>query len=268
MWKLKLPSKRTYFSSESYSGLEMYRDMLIKLNYFARIIGCDAFSPEYNSYNRNFMILICFVTTIAIENTFFIYENKKDISQCIFGLIVTLAIVQSFSRVYSFLVRKDKLVDVFYRMDKFYQSYNENWSKEIIEKNVLNSCHVGLFLSLLLILGSFFIIIYPAFMYLAFGQVTLHFGFRLFFIDWTTRLGYAANFFNNILCTLLFCQGTMLVCIDITMCVLCAYSQYDILNVYLEQLNVLITENLNNIHRQKIRKKIELIVDLHNHVIE
>lgn len=268
MWKLPLPSKTTYFSSKNYSGLEMYRDMLIKLNCAAKFIGCDVFSLNHTLYSPQMIFVLNLILFTTIENFVFIYENRNDHVQCIFGLIVTPAITQTFFRLYSFIVKKEKLIDVFYRMDKFYQSYSENWSKEIIEKNVLNSCHVGLFLTLLLLAGCIFVIIYPALIYLIFDQVTLHFGFRLLFIDWTTPLGYSVNFLNNVVCTVLFCIGTMLVCMDITMCVLCAYSQYDVLKEYLKKLNALIIGNRNKMNDDKIRKKIALIVDLHNHVIE
>ena len=59
----------------------------------------------------------------------------------------------------------------------------------------------------------------------------------------------------------------MLVCLDITMCVLCAYSQYDILNVYLNQLDELLDRNERN-NEKEIKKKITMIVDMHNYVNE
>jgi hypothetical protein len=202
------------------------------------------------------------------ENLTFIYSNFDNIAQCIFGLTFFLAIIQVFTRLYSFIFKREKLVDVFDRIDIFYLMNDKEWSKSILEKNVLNSCHIGLFLSTMLFGGAVLITIYPLIVYMLLDEIVLHFGFKLFFVDWKTSFGYALNFINDIICLFLFCQGTMLVCLDITMCVLCAFSQYDMLNVYLNQLDELLGRKERELNEKDIKKKIAVIVDLHNYVIE
>ena len=268
MWnKIKLPTKLTYFSSEKLSASEMYREMLTKLNKFAKIMGCNAFSANYTAWNTKLLGVVILLGTLMAENLTFVYSNRNDIAQCIFGLTFFLSFIQTLTRLYSFIFKRDILVDVFDRIDIFYLLNDKEWSTTILEKNVLNSCHIGLFLSALLFGGAILISVYPLVIYLFLDELVLHFAFKLFLIDWKTPFGYTLNFIIDIVSLFLFCLGTMLVCLDITMCVLCAYSQYDILYVYLNQLDKLLVRN-ERTKEKEIKKKITMIVDMHNYVNE
>jgi hypothetical protein len=116
--------------------------------------------------------------------------------------------------------------------------------------------------------GAILIAFYPLVIYLVLDELVLYFGFQLFLIDWKTPLGYALNCIYDLTVLFLYCVGTMLVCVDITICVLCAYSQYDMLKVYLNQLDELLVGNEKKANEKEIKKKIAMIVDLHNYVVE
>ena len=269
MWKkLKLPSKLTYFSSDKLTASKMFREMLSKLNNIARIIGCNAFSANYTTFNLKFLGLLIIVVMTGLQLTDFIYTNRNDLANCVFGMTFILCMIQVCTRLYAFIINREVLVDIFDRIDMFYLLNEKEWSKTVLEKNILNSCHIGLFLFVMLLGEAILVAIYPLMIYLLLDELVLHFGFKLFFIDWKTPLGYTLNCIFNILCLVFFCKGTMLVCMDITMCVLCAYSQYDMLNVYLNQLDKLMAGNEQRTNAKEIKKKIAMIVDLHNYVIE
>lgn len=137
-----------------------------------------------------------------------------------------------------------------------------------MEECVLNSCHLCLVLSLLLISGGILIILYPAIFYLFFGQKVLHFGYKLLFFDWEKPLGYTLNFLNNTIGVTMFLISTILACIDISICVLNSFGIYNVLKIYLDELDELAKSSKNGSNDRKIKNKIKQIIDLHNFLLE
>lgn len=100
------------------------------------------------------------------------------------------------------------------------------------------------------------------------GELILHFGIRIPFIDSETPLGYTLNFINFLISIFLFQASTILVCIDISICVLCSYGQYNVLEIYLKELSTLVLDNEGRETSNEIKQKIAEIVELHNYLNE
>lgn len=262
------PKKTFYFKSDKYNSFEMFREMLSGLNNLAKVIGSDAFSINYTPANPAFVLMITYFLSIIIENIYWIYYYRDDATQLIFCIISVPSLGQSLMKIYSFIIHRSKLYEIFSFVEKFHETYYEASTKKVMEECVLRSCHLCLVLALLLISGGFLIIIYPGIIYLFTGHKVLHFGFKLLFIDAEKLLGYTLNFLNNTICLTLFLISTILTCIDIAICVLNIFGLYNVLKIYLDELDELAKSNETGKNDREIRMKIKQIIDLHNFLLE
>lgn len=262
-----IPKKTFYFKSQNYNSLEMFREMLLFLNSFAKILGCNTFTPGYSPINPVFIIIMTFMFSLIAEHFYCIYIYRDDSYKMIFCILSVPTIIQAAVKIYSFIINRDKLYIIFSHVDTFHQTFYEATTRKVMEECIMNSCHLCLVLSILMITGGVLVLSYPVLFYVIFGERVLHFGFHLIFIDFTKPLGYALNIFNNFFAVSTFIIGTILTCIDISMCVLNAFGQVNVLKIYLKELDEL-AKAKDEKKEVEIKEKIAQIIDLHNFFIE
>lgn len=269
MWKKLIPKKSFYFKNEKLNSSEMFREMLSRLNSFAKILGANAFTPNYTPLNPIFVTLLFYVVSLTFEQFYSIYRYRNDTGQMILCIITLPSIIQSYVRVYSFIVNRSKLLNIFSFVEEFHKNYNSFENKKVMEEAIMNCCNLCLVLSLIMTVAGVLIIFYPVIYYLIVGHKILHFyGLELMFLDWKTPIGYTLNFINCSLTIVIFIISTILVCIDISICVLNSFAQFNVLRIYLNHLDDLALSKRNEENSKKIKEKIKDIVNLHNFLSE
>lgn len=181
----KIPQKEFYFP-QNFNSFEMYRDMMGFLNYFAKCIGCDAFSVDYTAKNSIFISSIIFSILFLIEHAYWIYHNFNNAMELMFILTTLPFLPQGAVRIWAFIVNRDKLIDVFLRMREFHEKYYSPLTRRVLEESVVRSCNLCILLSAVMSSGAFFIAIYPGIVYAVSGK------FKFF------KLCDGLNFFRQI----------------------------------------------------------------------
>lgn len=172
----KIPKKDFYFPS-NYTSHEMFRDMMDFLNYSAKIMGSDAFSTDFTPANSVFIFIVFYFTSLIIEHFYGIYCNRNNTIELIYVLITLPALPQTAIRMYSFMMRRDKLLDVFEQMNEFHLRYYTPVTRKVMEESVLRSCNLCLFLTMLIMCAGFIVAIYPVIFYIYSGKFNFNIGF-------------------------------------------------------------------------------------------
>jgi hypothetical protein len=156
----KIPNKEFYFASKLTSD-QMFSEMMDFLNYFAKVLGSDAFSVNYTPINLGFICVILLFVLVSVEHVYWLYINRNDTMEIMLLLISLSHIPQGAIRVYSFIIRRDNLLDVFGRMKEFHQKYYTPITKKVMEESVLRSCNLCLLLTIITVGGGALVALYP-----------------------------------------------------------------------------------------------------------
>jgi hypothetical protein len=84
MAKVKIPTKMTYFKSESFSSTEMFHKIIEIVDFVASFIGCNILSTNFSF--KNFMLIALFVDLVTYLAISFqnIYAFRDDFVRQIF----------------------------------------------------------------------------------------------------------------------------------------------------------------------------------------
>lgn len=166
----KIPTKDFYFKP-NLTPYIMFADMMDFLNYSAKTIGADAFSVNFTPINPKFMLSVIFFGLIVLEHFYWIYVNFNDFSELMLILISAPILPQGFIRIYSFIIRHDKLLDVFGKMKEFYLKYYTPITRKVMEESVVRSCNLCMLLTILTCGGCLLVILYPVVVYYVSGNL-------------------------------------------------------------------------------------------------
>jgi hypothetical protein len=268
MVKLEIPSKSTYFLSDKLSPLEMFKFIFDRSDFTAKLIGCNIFSQSYTPVNQRFFHTVGVILSMLLVHFYDIYIFRTDLVRVCFILVTLGFALQGFMKVKTFVLSRNKIVDLRDRCERFLTNFNTKETNEMFESWLMISCHIGVSLFALFFVCDVLFVIYPIIYYLFTGQKVLHCGFELPWIDWqTSLLGYATNFFYTVfLCyTALF--GFFVTFFLHILFVLMILGQFDLLKMMLEELNDMIKSNKNGSKNDDIRKQIKLTVELHSELL-
>lgn len=266
--KVKIPTKSTYFKDESLSNLEMFRRIVAYVNLLAGRCGCNIFSIDFTFNSLCFYVAFGNVISCFIITFYDFILFREDLVRICF-LMLTLGVgVQGLSKLYTFAYYRSNILDLVARTEKFLTNYNTRSANEIFEKWLLIICHVGLAITMLIGLCSFLIVIYPLIFYAFMNERILHFGLELPWIDWTSILGYMANFIYASSLVYLYVFGFISSCFLSISLLVSSFAQFELVKVLIEELNEIIISNVDGSRNDEIKSYIKCITDMHNELIE
>lgn len=266
--KFALPTKSTYFKSESLSSLEMFLKTIDFGNSVARLVGCSIFEPNFSPINFWLLVMLTDLVTyllISIQN---IYAFRDDFVRVIF-VVVTLGMgFQSAIKLYTFIIQRERILKLSSLIQSFHESSNSAKSAEIFERWSLIGCHIIGLAAVLFYSCAVFVFCYPFLIYFFFGQKILPFGFIIPGLDWESSYGYFLNYAHHTFQIYGVINGLFITTTYIITFILNGFAQYEALEVLLEDLSVLAETNEDNENNEQIKTCIANLTDGHVILLE
>lgn len=266
--KFKFLTKSTYFSSDSISTVEILKKIKWFANVSAYYIGCDVMGADFTIFTLRFFLCIGNLFASYFLNFYNIYLFRDDLARVFFCMVTLAVSFQGVIKLYTFVFHRNKILSLFNRLEKFLTNCNSKRTNKIFEKWLMIMSHIGFFTTVLFLIGSFCLLIYPIAVYFIIGERILHFGFELPLIDWRTTTGYTLNFIYCGTLIYMFMFAQIAVWILNTTFIVVAFGQFEVLKVLLEDLNELAVTNDNGKHNEGIKKMIKTITQMHNELSE
>lgn len=268
MVKFRVPTKSSYFASESLSSLEMFKIIIKRINFIANIIGCDIFSDDFSVLKFHFLSSVGNLFGFYALSFYDIYLFRTDLVRLCFCLVTVGLGFQGLNKLYTFLVHRPQILNLCDRIEKFLTNFNHHKVNQAFEKWIIIACHVGSLLILTLAGCGFLIFVYPIIYYFFSGEKILHFGFELPMIDWHTNVGYFLNFLYSGSLFYLFIPATIASCFLTLYLIIMSFGQFEVLQVLLEELDEMILAEGNETSSDRIKSHIGLIAEIHNELVE
>lgn len=269
MVNIKLPKKSTYFSSNSISHVQMQNELFDYVMQPTKVFGGELFDKGYTMVNTKMILLIILCSSTVILNAYDIYAFSDDMARCVFCLLTFSAGIQSFSKLYCFIWRREDIHDLRQRTEGAYKRLRSHKSSESFENKLMQATHVVAGLTLLYIATYILISIYPIILYYILGKRILHFGIEIPFVDWKeSYFGYALNFTHHMsILTVFFCGSTAALGITIIL-MANVFGQFLVIEQLLDDLNKLALQNVNGRNDRKIRKLLRFLIDAHHELTD
>jgi hypothetical protein len=268
MVKLKIPTKETYFGSEPLSLLEMFKNMVEKVNWVGKLIGCNIYSKNFSPRTIPFFLLNLTLFGYMALNFYSLYLYRYNLERFFFCLVTLAATMLGPPMIYTFVIHRSEHLDLVARNEKFLSNFNTEASNQIFEKWIVITCHVSALLFVTVLFCSLMIFIYPIIYYLIVGEKVLHFGTELPLVDWTTPLGYFLNFAYVATLVHTYCCAINATLIFTIFYIVVSFGQFELLTHLLENLDELILKNKKGEHNAEIKEQIRLIAQMHVELLE
>lgn len=268
MVQFKLPSKATYFASDSLSPLDMFKKILESLSKLAELLGANIFSEDFTPCNPLFIFSLASLFSYIGMALYELHMFAGDLFRVCFLFVSLSVAIQSCCKIYVFVVQRDRILDLIKRIEKFIANFNTEKANQIMEKWLMISAHIGVALVVTLVGSMVLLFIYPLIFYSFTREKILHFGFELPFIDWHTNIGYTLNFFYSGFVLYLFVVGAFLTTFFSTMLIVMSFGQFELIEMLLHEMDAFIKVNDKGQYDDEIKKHIALITDIHNELVE
>ena len=268
MVKFKVPTKSTYFSSSSCSSLDMFKRIIGRVNFLAKLVGCDIYNPRFTVKNFIFFMTLQILLGFIALNFYSVYIYRKDLVRFCFCLLTLTAGFQGLIKLYTFLYYRSMIVGFVERFEKFLSNFDTDNCNAIFEKWFMIFCHVASCLFASFAFCVFMVYIYPIIYYIIVGEKILHFGYELPWVDWRTTHGYILNFIYVGTHLFVFIFATV-ACLLITIInLIMSLAHFDVLKYLLDELEELMIKNKKGENSKDIKKYIRLIAQMHLELIE
>jgi hypothetical protein len=262
--KLKIPTKSTYFSSNSLSTVDMLRKIIQYLNFVGSYLGCDIFSPDYSPITIRFVLCMVHMNGYFFVIFYNFYMFGDDLARVCFCMVSFAAVIQGGIKFYTFIFHRKNILNLFDRLEKFLTNFNNKRTNEIFEKWLMITSHIVLFATVLFLFTTVLIFVYPIIVYLIIGEPILHFGFELPWIDWKTSLsGYTLNFIYGGMSLCCFLIGLITTVSLIVSFIVIPFGQFELLKVLLEDLNEVAVNNETGELNFAFKSLIATITEMH-----
>jgi hypothetical protein len=266
--KLKLPSKSTYFKSEKLSPLEMFKKIVIAVNFLARFVGCDVYTSNFSPLKLRFILCLVNCLTFVAMSFYDIFLFRDDLVRSCFCMISLGLGLQGVMKVQTFVFSRQKIFELKDRCETFLVNFNTKATSEMFESWLMISCHVGILLFIMISALSVLFLIHPIIFFFITGEKILHAGFELPGIDWHEPFGYALNFVYDCSLIYTFVFAFVATCFINIFYILIARGQFELLKILLEDVDDMIKANKNGKNDAKIKNQIKLITEMHNELLE
>lgn len=266
--KLRIPTKLTYFSSNSLSTVQMLRKIVEFSNFIAYFVGCDVLTPNFTVVTIRFFLSVGDMSTIFFVSFYNILEFGDDLVRISFSIITLAGAVQGVIKLYTFVFYRENILNIVDRLEKFLTKFNTQRTNAIFEKWLIITSHIGLVITFLFGFSTFLVLIFPIIFYFITGEKFLHLGIELPWIDWKTTIGYALNFTYDGSILYLYIFSQIPVVFWTVTFVIVAFGQFELLKVFLKDLNELVVTNEKGKNDEKIKQLIKTISQMHNELSE
>ncbi|KAL7029971.1 hypothetical protein ACKWTF_006453 [Chironomus riparius] len=269
MFKLRIPTKSLYFSSNDITHLQMMDELLEFAMKWGRLIGGGIFDQGFKRTNKNIVTLMLLTALTCIINVYDIYLFREDVPRCVFCILTISGQVQGFAKFYSFIWLFKNILNLREQSKEFHKKVSSLKSSKIFEEKFMIVAHMAAVITFLAISTFILIATYPIIYYLIFEKRILHFGLELPLIDWKfSWIGYGINFIHQGgLLFLFICMTIKTLCIIICF-IASAICQFDVLEMLLVELNELAIFNQDGSKDGEICTKIRFLVDQHTNLIQ
>lgn len=265
----KVPSKSTYFSSDTISPSQMYTELMQRTMNLAKLVGADIFKPNYKAVNIPFAITLFLCISLTIINIYDVYLFRNDIVRCMFCMITLSASFQSFAKMYTFVVLRKNQVDLRDRAEKFFTNINNQKSSEIFEKWMMLAAHTGAFVAALYLICAGLIDFYPVIFFAIFRERVLHFGIEIPVLNWKESwFAYGLNFSFQGTGIVMFIFASIVSNFLVICYLTSAFGQFDMLNILISNLNELAINNDRGRNNREIKASIKSLIQMHMELIE
>lgn len=266
--KLKIPTKSTYFSSNSLSTVQMLRKIIKFSNFMAFFVGCDVLTPNFTVMTSRFLLSVVSLIILFFAMFYNILEFGNDLIRFSFCIVALCSAIQGAFKLYTFISHRDNILNIVDRLEKFLTNFNTQRMNEIFEKWLMITSHVGLFITVLFVVCTFMFWVYPIIVYLFAGEKVLHLEIALPWIDWKTTSGYALNFVYCGSVLFLYVSSQVSTLFWIVTFIVVTFGQFELLKVFLEDLNELAVTNEKGKNDKKIKQLIKTTAQMHDELLE
>jgi hypothetical protein len=264
MKKLKIPTKSTYFTSDTIAHTQMFEELMQFAMKSAKVVGGHIFDPNFVALNPAFIFAILLQTLTTIITIYDIYLFRDNLVRCAFCLLTLSAAVQGYAKMYTFVFLRYEILDLRKSTEKLQRNFNTLRTSRIFEDCFLKTAHVGAVLTILFIATAILFTTYPIIYYIVFRERILHFGIELPFLEWQTSwIDYGINFVHQSLCINTFICGSIATIVMGLCFVTNAIAQYDVIGLLLDDLDELAIANEEGSKVDEIKEMIKLIVEMH-----
>jgi hypothetical protein len=258
--------KKIFNLTEVSTSIEIHHAVVEFAIKICRLIGCNMLSVDFSYTNIVLLLLVLdFVTYIPI-NLYDVYLFRENFVRCMFCVVTFPCGIQGGIKLYVFIVHRQKILNLMSIAENFHQiSTRTRGNSATFRKWMLVAVHVFFFI-LILFIGIFIlIVIYPIIVFIFSGNIILHYGFVLPFIDPEIVYGYALNFSHHVLQTFIVITGTMASVMLTMYYVIVILAKYDTLGADIDDLDIMIKSSTSE---DKTNEKLADIIDQHNALIE
>ncbi|CAO1360022.1 unnamed protein product [Diamesa hyperborea] len=262
MFLIKTARKEKYFKNNE-SSVKMFQKTIETVNYCGGLIGCNIHTPNYTVHCVLFYILLLDLVTYLSVNFYSVYIFRNDFVSSTF-CVVTLGMgFQGAIKLYTFIFHRSDMLKICSKIENIHKSATNTKIKNVLEQNVIYTCMAGSFLIPLYTMSGILMFIYPIAYYALYGEIILHFGFLLPFIDWKSYLGYILNFMHQTLQICIVMSAWLFTNWQYVIFITNAFGQYDSLKILLNDLNDLAKTNNDGCNDKKIKDLIKDIAEMH-----
>jgi len=269
MFKIKIPTKSTYFSSNVITHLQMADEIFEFAMKWVRLFGANIFDKGYET--RNIKVISTFALAIftIIINIYDIFLFQEDMVRCVFCLLIFSALIQALAKLQTFVWMSDKMINLRQQTEKFHENFSSLKLSKIFEEKFMVAAHVSAGLTVLYICTFILLAIYPFIFYLIMNEKISLFGIEIPFINLKDSwIGFGINFAHQILCAFIFFCGSIGSLCTIICFITSGICQFDVLKILLDELNELIIQNKNGSKDDEICNKIKFLMKIHLNLID
>ncbi|KAL7029968.1 hypothetical protein ACKWTF_006450 [Chironomus riparius] len=269
MFKIKIPTKSTYFTSEAVTHLQMVDEIFEFAMKCGSLIGGRILDINYKLSSKKVIFIMLMAISTCIINIFDLYLFRKDSVRSVFCLLTISAQSQGFAKFYTFGCLRENILNLRKQSEKFHEHFSSLKSSKIFEEKFMIVAHISAGLTILYICTFILIAVYPIIYYFIMNERILHFGLELPFIDWKDSwIGYGLNFIHQIFLVFIFlCFSIVTICIIICF-MTSGMCQFDVLSLLLAELNELALSNEDGSKNNEIHQKVKFLIKTHVNLSE
>ncbi|CRK98951.1 CLUMA_CG012053, isoform A [Clunio marinus] len=257
---INLP-KTSRFIVEFDSTLDLFRKTVKTANIALWASGANIFKENHTFLTLQLFCTVSYIIATMAIIFYNLYLFHDDFIRCCFMLTIFFIAIQGFTKVYTLFRYKIGILAMVARCETIMMKYNYPKVNEIFEKWMLITWYLFVLLAVTFCTAGVLAAIYPIIVYLITGTKFLHFGYQLPWLQWDGRYGYLCNFVFCCIATFLYALPlSATVCIYLLF-VLIVLAQYDMLEVFIEELDESIVSNDNGRNAKLIKSQIKRIAE-------
>lgn len=234
--KIERQTKLFYLKSENVTVEEMSARLFWIPNSLVIWMGCNIFSEDFTTKTIKFSMSMLVMVVFTISQIYSLHFYRNNFPKLLFTCIGVGLIIQTFGKLYAFIIRRPDLMKLVQLCKKFLAYCENGKMRQCFDKWIMIGFHAETILSVVFVTTLIFFLTYPVFLYLIFDSVTLIFAVVLPFTDDLSNLGYTINYAFQILSACLAILAFLAAIMDVVIFVVHFLAFYEVLEILLDAL--------------------------------